>query len=53
MFVALHEVFLENEFLNAVVNERKVELDENWGDTVPGTDPLTEKEESIRDETVP
>ena len=46
-------VFLEKEFLNAVVSGRKVELDENHSDIVPGIESSTEQEQSIRDETVP
>ena len=53
VFVALHAVFLEKEFLNTVVSGRKVELDENRSDTVPGIESSTEQEQSIRDETVP
>ena len=53
VFVALHAIFLEKEFLNTVVSGRKVELDENRSDTVLGTKSLTEREQSIRDETVP
>ena len=52
-FVDLHAIFLEKEFLKAVVSGRKVELDENRSDTVPGTDPPTEHEQSIRDMIVP
>ena len=52
-FVALHVVFLEKEFLNAVVSGRKVELDENRSDTIPGIESSMEQEQSIWDETVP
>ena len=41
------------EFLNTVVSGRKVELEENRSDTVPGIEFSTEQEQSIRDETVP
>ena len=44
VFVALHAVFLENEFLNTVVSGRKVELDENRSDTIPGIESSTEQE---------
>ena len=44
VFVALHAIFLEKEFLNAVVSGRKVELDENHSDTVPGIESSTEQE---------
>ena len=53
VFVALHVVFLEKEFLNEVVSGRKVELVENRSDTVPSIESSTEHEQSIRDETVP
>ena len=53
VFVALHAVFLERGFLNTVVSIRKVELDENRSDTVPGIESSTELEQFIRDETVP
>ena len=36
-----------------MVSGRKVELDENRSDTVPGTESLMEQEQFIRDETVP
>ena len=53
VFVALHAFFLEKEFLDAVVSGRKVELDENRSDTVPGNESTTEHEQTIRDESVP
>ena len=53
VFVALHAVFLEKEFLKIVISGRKVELDKNQSDTVPGTESITEYEQSTRDETTP
>ena len=52
-FVALHAVFLEKEFMDAVVSGRKVEVDENRSDTVSGAKSLAKHEQSIRDETIP
>jgi hypothetical protein len=42
MFVALHAVFLEKEFVSAMLSGRKVDLDESRPETVPGTSTLLE-----------
>ena len=53
LFIALHAIFLEKEFLNAVVSGRKIELNENRSDTIPDIESSTEHEQFIRDEAVP
>src|SRR6516165_4455936 len=52
VFVALHAVFLEKEFINAMDSGRKVELDEDWGETRMDTS-LSEPDQSHDDMVEP